>query len=718
MSDASQAKRRDCPLLEHAPLIILEIARDGTVLYANRTLSGAPVESVLGQPAHDFLPEGSRALSREMVDRAFRERKSVSYEVRDVFLAGKSFSIRIHVRPIEEDGASVTASVVVENITERAHLQESLGRRLEIEEILVSIAGDLIDVGPERTDEAISEALRRIASFLKAKRIAFFSFSEDGTRFSHTHAWAREGETELDRGPSGIERARFPWMTGKLLANEIVTLGPRESLPPEAAGERAFFERVGIEFAILVPVAKEGRVFGFVGATYDRAVPDPEDHLFVLRAFSFHVAGSLRNKLAAERARRDEVRFRGIFEQALVGIAIARGNPPRLLLANQAAAEMFGLSQEEFAKTIVEDPGRLIHPEDRAAVLARYASRLAGAVIPPHLEFRVVRKNGSTGWIAVFVSNVEYEGESAAQVVFIDSTKRKTAEESLRRSEEKYRLLAESARDYIFVQDREMRIQYLNQACADFFGEKRENLIGRPLADFMPPEMAVEREKNTRLVLESGRSARFQNEIRFHAGTIVLDSILVPILSEAGEVDAVLVVARDITAQRRAEEELRRSEERYRLLTESAQEAIFVLGEDMRFRYANPAFAAMARHDRAYMIGRSMRELMPVEPAIERERNVRTVFEEREPRRFVSRVPLEWKTLVIDTTLVPLPEQPGEGRTVLGITRDITEQSRAEEELKKSEAKYRALAESSGDFIFLVGSDLRVGYVNSIASEY
>jgi PAS domain S-box-containing protein len=614
----------------------MEIDREGTILYANRTLSGEPVSAILGRSVHDLLPEEERARSRENVEKAFRTGRRVSYEVRDLPLGPSRHSIAIHVCPVGHRDEPRSASVVVEDIGDRSRLQEDIAIRVRIEELLVSLAGEFIRVDPEDLDPAIDAALRRVGEAAGADTGGLFLFSEDRARFFQPNAWPREGSNLGRLGPEGLETASFPWSMRKIFGNEPVFVESPESLPPEAAPERSWLSRIRPRRFLGVPIAHDGIVFGFTAFVFAEPLRlAHSDLLLVLRALGIILTNALARREMVLHASRDKERFRDLVEQSLVGIGVFQGVPPRIVFANPAASEILGYPVEELTGVLAIDASDLIHPDDRSAILERYARRLAGDTVPQHHEFRVLRKDGSVRWIEIFATAVSYLGDPAVQMMFVDRTRTRETAAALQRSEERYRALAESAQDYIFLLDRRMRFVYVNPAAAALFGEKPDAFVDRPMEAFMPPEVAEERRENTLRVFETGEPSHLVNEVRFHAGTLVIDTTLAPVKDAGGNVVSVLGIARNITEQRRLEAERRRSEERYRLLAESADDFIMILGPDLRFQYANRALAEFNGRTPEEMVGERSGDFMPPEAAAVREARIRQVLESGEPARFI-----------------------------------------------------------------------------------
>ena len=162
------------------------------------------------------------------------------------------------------------------------------------------------------------------------------------------------------------------------------------------------------------------------------------------------------------------------------------------------------------------------------------------------------------GWRDNYVYKLP-SGEVVA--VYEDVTERKQAEEALRESEERYRTLAESAQDAIFILDREGRFQYSNRFGITELGLNSEEIIGETLRQIFPTEVAEEQMLALQGVFESHKPFCHEIKMRFPHGDVWTEARLIPLLAQNGEVQSVMGIARDITERKQAEEAQQRSEE-------------------------------------------------------------------------------------------------------------------------------------------------------------
>ncbi len=137
-------------------------------------------------------------------------------------------------------------------------------------------------------------------------------------------------------------------------------------------------------------------------------------------------------------------------------------------------------------------------------------------------------------------------------------------EDSVQKSEERYRTLAEAAHDMIFIVDREDNIQYLNSFAAKQLGQPLADMIGKPRSELFPPYMAEPQKYDLKKVLENGEPLNAESSAVLSGRTVWLSTSLVPIISSNGEVAAVLGISRDITDRKKAQDALIASEQHFR----------------------------------------------------------------------------------------------------------------------------------------------------------
>ncbi|MDD5720791.1 MAG: PAS domain-containing protein, partial [Candidatus Krumholzibacteria bacterium] len=177
---------------------------------------------------------------------------------------------------------------------------------------------------------------------------------------------------------------------------------------------------------------------------------------------------------------------------------------------------------------------------------------------PYDVTFRIRRP--VDGELADIRSLAEYDRERNVMFgVLQDITAQKQAETALRESEARLRAIFDSAQDYIFLKDRELRYTHVNQACQELLRRPMAEIVGRTDAELFPPQYVEQIQATDRRVL-AGEATRDVYERRLNDETAVVETIKVPVCNDAGEVVGICGVSRDITEVRRLEERLQQAQ--------------------------------------------------------------------------------------------------------------------------------------------------------------
>ncbi len=220
---------------------------------------------------------------------------------------------------------------------------------------------------------------------------------------------------------------------------------------------------------------------------------------------------------------------------------------------------LYGVSPDTFVPSS-EAFLSLVHPDDRAAMQAWMSACLAG-LEPSENEFRVCLQDGSIRYIHGGGHLVPQDGESRRVVgIAQDITERKRAEEALRQSEESFRSVVENAPDAIFVSTHG-RFRYLNPPAVRLFGAaSASELLNQPVRESVHPDSRAVVAEAIRQVQEmKGATSPVAQKYFRRDGTVLdVEGSIVPFTYE-GEKGG-LVLVRDITERKRAEEELRAKE--------------------------------------------------------------------------------------------------------------------------------------------------------------
>jgi PAS domain S-box-containing protein len=188
-------------------------------------------------------------------------------------------------------------------------------------------------------------------------------------------------------------------------------------------------------------------------------------------------------KQAEEAIKHSEERYRQLFENANEGICVAQDG--KLVLINPMTIKIAGYSSKKLLeKQFIE----FINPEDRKVFIDRHLRRLKGEDVPDKQIFRFIRPDNSTRWVALSTKMIEWQGHLATLNFLSDVTKRMHAEEDLKESEEKHRVLFESSRDAIVILDPDFGFVDGNPAVMEMFKIPSKEALNKMTPVTLSPE--------------------------------------------------------------------------------------------------------------------------------------------------------------------------------------------------------------------------------------
>lgn len=176
-------------------------------------------------------------------------------------------------------------------------LQAQWQRRLAFERTITTASASLIHADNDSLDRVIADALGAIGSFFEVDRAYLFLIDERASTQSNTHEWVAEGISREAHNLQDVPLTVFPWLLEQLRRDQAMCVDAVADLPPEAAAERAEFQREGIQSIVVVPMWHGAMLQGFVGIdAVRRAVQWGEDYLVGLRLLAQMLGSALESR--------------------------------------------------------------------------------------------------------------------------------------------------------------------------------------------------------------------------------------------------------------------------------------------------------------------------------------------------------------------------------------------------------------------------------------
>lgn len=398
-----------------------------------------------------------------------------------------------------------------------------------------------------------------------------------------------------------------------------------------------------------------------------------------------HMAGSMSDiterKNAETELRMSEQRFRAVFEQAAVGVTVIDSNTGRFLSVNQRACDIARLTREEMTSTTFME---ITHPDDLQPDLDKMAQLKTGVIRTFTLEKRYLHADGTVTWINLTVSPMWHPGEVPTQHIAVleDISERRQAEEALRKSEERFRVIFEQAAVGVAVIDSNTgRYLSANQRHCDITRRSREHILSSNFLDITHPDDRKQDHANM-AALQSGavRSLSVVKRYLHPDGNFSWVNVTVSPMWRPGErVTEHIAIVEDITQRKLAEQALRESEERLRATLDIAP--VVLCGQDLQLRYV---WVHNASHgfSEADVLDKTDEDLLP--PASAR---LITKFKQRVLKSGVTlREELEYElpdgsTVCYDVIASPKRDETGAVCGIVCVALNITERRVLEQRL-------------------------------------
>ena len=408
-----------------------------------------------------------------------------------------------------------------------------------------------------------------------------------------------------------------------------------------------------------------------------------------------------------------EATLRGLVENSFVGVYVIQDGSFKYV--NPRVCEIMGYDARELTGgMMVTDT---VVPEERVRV-QEYMLSLRVEETPP-LNFTALRKDGARIDLEFAGTRTLHNGHPAIVGTLADITERKRTEAALRESEERYRAIIAGMGDGVMLHDARGAPSSWNPSAMRILGMSAEDLEGWPY-----------QKKKVDPIHEDGSAflpGEYPAAVSLHTGNPCTDSILgfrthagdrrwisintQPLIREGDELPyAVVTSFTDITRRKEAENALFRSEQRFRSLVEAIPDWIWETDVAGRYTYASPKVKDLLGFEPTEVLGKRPRDFMQSPDAKEFGLQIMSFAARREPFSGLQNRHLtkDGRTVVLETSGVPVFDDKGHFRGYKGIDRDVTSRKHGEEE----RARLKMAVDQAAESILITEPDGRIVYVN------
>lgn len=411
---------------------------------------------------------------------------------------------------------------------------------------------------------------------------------------------------------------------------------------------------------------------------------------------------------------------RAVVENSPLGVSV-RSRTGRLLGCNQSWQKIFGFS-DEMVREFMERERTELKFDEKDAYLDDWQPRLrrvydeGGHLHVPEAIFN--RRDSNTfSWVSQHFYAVMDRSGQVNRVVIIteDITERKLAEEALRESEERYRILVETMPDGLSIADQGDNIIFVNDKFCELTGYPASAIMGMAVVDLVAvndKDKYIEQLRRRQQGVDEAYEIDFVGRDGRRIPVIVSPR---PIFDIDGRFDGSIAVFKDIAVRKRAEEALKNSEREKAIILDSISEVVSYQDPNMRILWANRTYGdAMNLRveklvgQKCYIAGHHREK--PCDGCL-----VKKAIESGRPQ-MGEMITDDKRVWLVGATPIK-----NKGNSIVGVVKtglDITDRKQFEIELIKSEEKYRLLVESAGQVIISLDREGRSLFVNNTAADY
>ncbi len=630
-------------LFESAPEAIILLGLDGTVLDVNNiaeTITGVPREKAIGKHFTEFELFDEKGFSKysELLSQFAGGESIEPVEVKLTVKGGKTRWLIVFASLLKKNNKPYAIQIITRDITERKQAEEALVKKVKI---IDSITDAVITTDLNGNITSYNSGAERMYGYkaqeVIGKPVSMFYSPEDIPSQTEQIAHILQGKTI------------------KSVEARIISENKKE---------------VPVILSLTPVRDSQGKIVELAG-----------------------VAKDITTRKQAEKALEEsEEKYRTQFERALDAIVLADAETGMITDCNRAACRLVGRKKSE----IVGQHQRILHPpQEMNGNISKTFKQHCGEKEGRTLETQVITKKGEIKEVAIKANIIEFRGKKILQGIFRDITERKQAERALQEAKTCFEDLFETANELIITTDVEGWVLRLNKEVEKLSGYSKKELIGQSILKIAYPE---DRDKYVQFWQDILNGLSPHYELRTISKTGVVSNLLASgnAIKKDGNIVEIQYNAKDITEEKQTEEKLRQSEEKYRTILESVTESYYEIDLAGNLTFFNDSLCQTLGYTRDEMMGMNNREYMDEENAEKVYQIFNEVYRTGKPYTRV-----DWEIIRKDGTKLSISssvslirDSQGQPIGFRGLSRDVTQQKKAAEELRQSEEKYRTILEN------------------------
>ncbi len=600
------------------------------------------------------------------------------------------------------------------NSSSTISLRKALEQRLRIASAISSIAARLTQSGD--LNSHIRASLAEAGALVGADRAYIFELRESRRQMNNTHEWCANGVTPQISNLQGLRYETFSWFVGRVRQGEAFQITDVAALPAEARAERRILEAQDIRSLLIMPMGPVGRPTGFVGFDNVRKVGKwRAEDIDLLRVVSQLMYDAFEREHSRQALELSVQRQMAILEN-IPDIAWLKDADGRFIHVNGPFTRSCGVEASE----LIGKTDRDIWPQELAARYRRDDMEVMRTRQRKRVEEPIADKDLGERLIETIKTPVCDSNERVIGTTGIarDVTDRKRIELAIRESEERYRRLVESLPAIVYRYSAFKGASYWSPKVEEILGYSQLVLPEKPYLwhdAIHPDDLPMVDEAiaafgvGTHIDLTYRIRDADGNWHWFHDRSIGR-------LDVDGEI-VIEGLAFDITSQKHAEQALRESEEKYRLLVEHQTDLVVKVDLEGRFLFVSHSYCEIFGKTENELLGKSF---MPLVHEDEQELTAKALETLHCPpyqcyveQRALTKDGWRWFAWADKAVL----DENGQVVSIVGVGRDISDRKTAEEALAQERERALITLHSIGDAVITTDAEGRVDYLNPAAES-
>jgi PAS domain S-box-containing protein len=616
----------------------------------------------------------------------------------------------------DEYGALKEIQSVGRDITSRKRYETEIQRRINQEKLISLISASFVSSSIDDTEASINKALSLVGRYFDADHCYLLKFNDDISSGIISNEWFSDDIVVDPKKSNRLNLHDAGQIITKIINREHASILDPESM--READVTALMEIMisGVKHLIYAPTHSQGKSIGYLGIERSRdGIPWDQTTVQAMDLLG-EILSQLLQRVRQEKAYREsEANFRAMVESSHDPLIIIN-DQSTVVWINEAVHKVTGYSQETlgnlFEKILDEDLPIVMNAWD-----AVYAGNMQSV---QDLDVRFYHLSKRVLYMKISIVRTERSGTAIFFLSAHDVTLLKESELLIKQSQERYLNLFDNMRNGVAIYEpikdgTDFIIKDFNKAAERIDHVLKDDAVGKKVTEVFPG------------IEKSGIFSAFQKAYR--QGTPVeigsthyqdsrIDSWRENYIYRLSSGEIVTVYS-DITekmvAQERiqqAEARVRKSEEKYRLITESSNDLISIVTREFRIEYINESVFRLLGYRAEDLIGKShlglvfpddIKKVLEVLASIRGNGSSETILEVRLHHKNGEFVWFETKTRKIT--------YEGEMK-LLFVSRDITSRKLAEAQLQESESRYRIMLENASDMVSLLDDNMCYEFVN------